>query len=133
MARCIQLVAAILIFLRPFAGCCECHAPLLSAVVATWHKVWSGNEHEDDCCQHSAPCQVPDHQGGKCPSCESTKDFVKVVSPQLAKASPTWHFLPLVAADSMAGISPATRCRNSPAALSSPGLRAHLVLGVMLI
>ena len=130
MARFIPLVAALLILVRPFAGCCECHAPLLSAVVATWHEVGSG-EHEDDGCQHSAPCEVPDHQGGKCPSCESTKDFVKVASPQLAKASPAWHFPSPVAADSMTAISPAARCH--PGLLFCPGLRAHLVLGVMLI
>jgi hypothetical protein len=132
MARCIQLIAALLILVRPFAGCCECHAPVLSAVVATWHEAW-GDKHEDDCCQHSAPCQVPDHQGGNCPSCESTKDFVKVASPQLAKASQAWHFPLPVAGDSMAAISPATRSHNSPGRLSCPRLRAHLVLGVMLI
>jgi hypothetical protein len=132
MTRLIQLVAALLILARPFAGCCECHAPVLSAVVATWHEVWGG-EHEDDCCQHSAPCPVPDHRGGKCPSCESTKDFVKVASPQLAKASLAWHFPLPLASDNMATISPATRGHNSPWLLSSPRLRAHLVLGVMLI
>lgn len=132
MARFIQLVAALLIFVRPFSGCCECHAPFLSAVLTAWHEVWS-DDHKDDCCQHSVPCQIPNHQGGKCPSCESTKDFVKVASPQLAKASHAWHFPLPVAADSMTAISPAARCHNSTGMLSNPGLRAHLVLGVMLI
>ncbi|MGI8977657.1 MAG: hypothetical protein ACR2FY_00375 [Pirellulaceae bacterium] len=131
MSRIIPLIAAVLIAVRPFSGCCECHAPLVSAIVSAWDDAWS-DEHEDDCCPHSVPCPVPGHPDGKCPSCESTKDFVKVAAPQVAKASLVWYFAPSVAADSKLNL-PASACRCSPGPLFSPGLRAHLVLGVMLI
>ena len=125
-------VAVALIAIRPLSGCCECHAPLLSAVVSSWHEIWGGVHHEDGC-EHSGPCHASAHQGEKCPSCDSTKDFVKVASPQLAKAAIAWYFT--VAIDSTDGQAdlPAMRRCHSSRPLSGAGLRAHLVLGVMLI
>ena len=131
MARFIPLIAALLIVIRPFAGCCECHAPLAAVLAEVWQEMCA-LEHTDDCCDHSGPCSTPDHQDGKCPSCESTKDFVKVVAPQLAKTSLVWHFGLPVAADGKTAL-PDPLSRHSQGPLSSSGLRAHLVLGVMLI
>jgi hypothetical protein len=132
MSRLIPLIAVALIAIRPLSGCCECHAPLLAAIGSAWHEAWGG-EHHDDCCQHSEPSHDSDHQGEKCPSCESTKNFVKVASPQLAKSAIAWHFLPAIATASCRMESPALCHHHSSGPLSWAGLRAHLVLGVMLI
>ncbi|MCE9524939.1 MAG: hypothetical protein K8R36_02660 [Planctomycetales bacterium] len=132
MSRFIPLIAVALIAIRPLSGCCECHAPLLAAIGSAWHEAWGGEQH-DDCCQHSQPSRDSDHQGEKCPTCESTKDFVKVASPQLAKSAIAWHFSTAIAAADCGTELPSLRRNHSSGPLSRAGLRAHLVLGVMLI
>jgi len=132
MSRLIPLIAVALIAIRPLSGCCECHAPLLAAIGSAWHEAFGG-EHCDDCCQHSEPSHDSQHQGEKCPSCESTKDFVKVASPQLAKSTIAWHFPPAIATAVFGTELPPLCHDHSSGPLSRAGLRAHLVLGVMLV
>jgi hypothetical protein len=131
MSRLLPLIAALVIAIRPFAGCCECHAPLLAGLEQAWHEIWS-QEHTDECCQHSSGSDH-DHDRGKCPSCESTSDFVKIAGPQVAKATSTWHFAEPLAADERVALTALGSRSISSGGLACPGLRAHLVLGVMLI
>jgi hypothetical protein len=100
-----------------------------------WHQADSG-EHHADCCQHSAPATDSEHQDGRCPpcpSCESSKEFVKVASPQVAKATSLgWHFSTAIVPATPTEIFACCRL-YSAGVLAGAGLRAHLVLGVMLI
>lgn len=135
MSHLLPLIAALLIVIRPLSGCCECHAPLISAIMEAWHQVDSG-EHHADCCQHSAPATGSEHHDEKCPpcpSCESNKEFVKVASPQVVKATSLgWHFSSAIV-PAPQSILPACCRLFSTGPLADAGLRAHLVLGVMLI
>jgi len=133
MSRFLPILVAVLIAIRPLSGCCECHAPLATAAIEIWHDLFAG-DHGEDCCDHSAPCQTPEHSHGKCPSCESTQDFVKVATSRMAKASPTWHFAAPLAAAVTANSWQAVACLRSDSGVPPLGdLRAHLLCGVLLI
>lgn len=131
MSHLLPLITALLIVIRPLSGCCECHAPLVSVVLSVWHQLEDG-EHHVDCCQHSDS----EHHDGKCPpcpSCESNKEFMKAAAPQVAKAtSLEWHFSPAILPATQTEILACGRL-HSAGPLADAGLRAHLVLGVMLI
>lgn len=131
MSHPLTLIAVLLIVIRPLSGCCECHAPLVSAMLSAWHPMESG-EHHVDCCQH-ADSEHQDERCPPCPSCESNKEFVKVAAPQVTKAtSLDWHFSPAIVPATQSG-SLAFGRLDSAGPLADAGLRAHLVLGVMLI
>jgi hypothetical protein len=133
MASILRFLIAILVFLRPIAGCCECHAPLLQGVQLAIELL-----HDDvyahsgcDCCDHES--QPPNHTPGSCGSCESTQDFVKVVAPQVEQAPPAVCWLPMPSSCDMS----CGHMQNPAGTLGQPdpggALRAHLVLGVLLI
>ena len=104
---------------------------MLSGLAEAWNEIWS-ESHAGDDCQH-APGSHHEHQRGKCPSCESTTEFVKIGGPQIAKAKAGWHFaMPLATHGGAAYFPPESRPFSAGNRLC-PGLRAHLILGVMLI
>jgi len=131
MLRLLTLLAALVIAIRPFAGCCECHAPLLAGLTEAWHEIGS-EEHTGESCNHT-PGSDHDHERGTCPSCESTTHFVKTAGPQTYKVTAGWHFAAPLTAEGKVGLPAFGSCSYLAGELVCPGLRAHLVLGVMLI
>ena len=136
MAWTTRLIFVILIFLRPIAGCCECHAPILQGIQAAFASIHveMHSSSECDCCDHSSdPCLPHSGTPGSCGSCESTEDFVKVASPQIEKTSLLVGWLSTVPACGNSGELVRSQVGTSGESVQGCSLRAHLVLGVLLI